>query len=134
MEQRSNYAASVDAKSRCQRRSVYKAWGKRQNNAAGRVHNQAKAGGVCCRHGAKVKQCSSEGYTSLIGEEDCVLRMGQMSNNAARNGKRVMRRKEDCVEVEATEINRNVVRLTAPNNSIGGGVCWSHGAKLKAKP
>ena len=114
MEQRSNYAASVDAKSRCQRRSVYKAWGKRQNNAAGRVHNQAKAGGVCRRHGAKVKvkQCSSEGYTSLIGEEDCVLRMGQMSNNAARNGKRIMRRKEDCVG--PTEEDPNAVHLNAP--------------------
>lgn len=56
----------------------------RTNDAA--VKDALIKGGVCIRHGAKikVKLCSSEGCTNKPRheEEECALSMGQRSNDA----------------------------------------------------
>ena len=54
------------------------AWGKVQALPQRRMHKnlaKCKCGGVCIRHGAKVKRCSSEGCTSVArGREECADR------------------------------------------------------------
>jgi len=62
---------------------------------------------VCCRHGAKMKRCSSEGCTNIALKGGLCWTHGE---------------KPKCSASECT------------NYAIAGGVCWSHGAKRKLKP
>ena len=71
--------------------------------------NWAVRGGVCVRHGAKVKLCSSEGCTNIVVKGGVCMRHG-----AKRKIKRC--RIEGC-----------------GNQVQNGGVCTRHGAKRKIK-
>mmetsp|Transcript_14646 Transcript_14646/g.30044 ORF Transcript_14646/g.30044 Transcript_14646/m.30044 type:complete len:184 (+) Transcript_14646:162-713(+) len=81
-----------------------KIWPKRKERALLLI-NQVIQGGVCTRHGAKVKRCSSKGCTNkAVKGGVCV-----------KHGAKVKRcNKEGCT-----------------NQAIQGGVCVRHGAKVK---
>ena len=64
--------------------------------------NQAQKGGVCMRHGAKVKLCSSEGCTNITKKGGVCMR----------HGAKVKR----CISEGCTNIAKK------------GGVCWRHRA------
>ena len=67
----------------------------------------AQNGGVCVRHGAKVKLCSSEGCTNQVKKGGVCIRHG------------------------ATEKRCSSVGCT--NRAVKGGVCVKHGAKIDYK-
>jgi hypothetical protein len=93
--------------------------------------NQVIKGGVCVRHGAKVKQCSEEGCTKQAqnGYGVCVqhgakvkLCSSEGCPNQARNGGVCMKhgaKVKRCSIEECTNFAQN------------GGVCVKHGAKVK---
>ncbi|KAK1748071.1 hypothetical protein QTG54_000010, partial [Skeletonema marinoi] len=69
--------------------------------------NQARARGVCIRHGAKVKRCSSEGCT-----------------NQARSGGM-------CIRHRAKDKAKKCSSEGCTNPAQNGGVCKRHEAKVK---
>jgi hypothetical protein len=58
--------------------------------------NHVVNGGVCKKHGAKVKLCSNEGCTNKLRKEECALGMGQRSNDAAVKDAQIKSSKEEC--------------------------------------
>ena len=64
--------------------------------------NRAIQGGVCMRHGAKVKLCSSEGCTNQVQRRGVCWRHGAKEKRCSSEG--------------------------CKNKAIRGGVCWRHGA------
>jgi len=60
MERRSSYATVKDVQSMSSTRSACKTYGKGQAMQKQRMHKFSQCGGVCIRHGAKVKRCSIE--------------------------------------------------------------------------
>ena len=67
--------------------------------------NQAKKGGVCVRHGAKLKRCSYEGCTNIAVQGGVCMRHGAKLKRCSSDG---------CT-----------------NRAVQGGVCRKHGAKEK---
>eukprot|EP00986_Skeletonema_menzelii_P008032 scaffold3256_cov120-Skeletonema_menzelii.AAC.4 len=69
--------------------------------------NKRHNGGVCIRHGAKVKRCSSEGCTNQAQIGGVCMRHGAKRKRCSSEG---------CT-----------------NQAVKGGVCWRHGAKAELK-
>ena len=67
--------------------------------------NQAKTGGVCRRHGAKRKQCGSEGCTNIALKSGLCTKHGATVKRCSSEG--------------------------CDNKVVQGGVCVRHGAKVK---
>eukprot|EP00985_Skeletonema_marinoi_P022485 scaffold14389_cov151-Skeletonema_marinoi.AAC.2 len=62
--------------------------------------NQAKRGGVCVRHGAKKKLCSSEGSVKdaqiWLCKEECAIGMEQVASDAAVKDAQIIYLMEEC--------------------------------------
>jgi hypothetical protein len=58
-----------------------------------------KNGGVCWRHGAKLKRCSRV----VQSKEECALSTGQRSNDATTKDLRIKLTKEECARGMASE-------------------------------
>jgi len=67
--------------------------------------NKARKGGVCMKHGAKVKRCSSEGCTNYAVKGGVCMKHGAKVKRCSSEG---------CT-----------------NYAVKGGVCMKHGAKVK---
>ena len=74
--------------------------------------NQVRTGGVCTRHGAKVKTCKHEGCTTQARKGGVCTKHGLGRQGA-------LRKKYTCSHEGCT------------NQGVKGGVCVSHGAKKK---
>ena len=70
----------------------------------------ARAGGVCVRHGSKLKQCSSEGCTNIVVKGGVCIRHGAKVKYSR------------CKSVDG-----------CTNFAINGGVCIKHGAEYVRK-
>ena len=81
MEQSANYAAGKDAQIKLSKEKYALGMGQRSKDSREECTNHAQKGGVCVRHGAKVKrnQCSREGCTNQAKKEEFVWDMGRTS-------------------------------------------------------
>eukprot|EP00984_Skeletonema_dohrnii_P021026 scaffold10402_cov64-Skeletonema_dohrnii-CCMP3373.AAC.2 len=113
-------------------RPVEKVAKKRRKNecSANGCTNLSQIGGVCRRHGAKVKLCSSEGCTNKAHKGGVCVRHGAKVKRC---------RSEGCTNQAkiggvCTRHGAKVKRCSSEgcaSRSINGGVCVRHGAKVK---
>ena len=92
---------------------------------------EAHQGGVCVKHGAKVKRCSYEGCNNQV----------QRGGVCVRHGGKTLCRIEGCtnqVQCGGVCIRHGAKIKTylcssegCPNQAVKGGVCVRHGAKVK---
>ena len=101
-EVENNISVSSEVLSEPKRRKIYSC-----NNKG--CTNIVQNGGVCIRHGAKVKTCSIEGCTNNVVKGGVCIRHG-----AKRNRKKYTCSQEGCT-----------------NNALRRGVCMRHGATVK---
>eukprot|EP00984_Skeletonema_dohrnii_P029495 scaffold20190_cov72-Skeletonema_dohrnii-CCMP3373.AAC.1 len=105
--QSAKYAAVKDAQVRLSMEECALGMGQRSNDAAVKdaqiklkkeecALNMGQSGGVCVRHGAKVKEklCSSEGCTNVVVKGG--LCMGQRGKYAAEKDAQIKLKKEEC--------------------------------------
>jgi len=90
----------------------------------------AQKGGVCIRHGAKVKRCNVEGCTNYSINGGVCIRHGAKVNRCSFDGcTNIVVKGGVCIKHGAKVKRCNVEGCT--NYSINGGVCIRHGAKVK---
>jgi hypothetical protein len=92
--------------------------------------NQVRSGGVCVRHGAKVKLCSSEGCPNRARKGGVCIRHGATVILCSSAGcTNIVVKGGVCVRHGAKLKRCSSEGCT--NNVVKGGVCVRHGAKVK---
>ena len=92
--------------------------------------NVAVQGGVCSRHGAKVKLCSSEGCTNQAKRGGVCFRHGAKVKLCSREGSTNYAKKGGvCIKHGAQR--KLGSREECTNQAKKGGVCIRHGATMK---
>ena len=106
-------------------------WAKNRCSSEGCTSFAVK-GGVCVKHGAKVKLCSSEGCTNQTLKGGVCTKHGAKvklcssegcSNKAQQGGV--------CIKHGATRARKRCKHEGCNNHAVKGGVCIKHGAKFK---
>eukprot|EP00984_Skeletonema_dohrnii_P016396 scaffold7272_cov124-Skeletonema_dohrnii-CCMP3373.AAC.10 len=94
--------------------------------------NLAQNGGVCMRHGAKVKLCISEGCTKLARARGVCIRHGAKVKRCSFEGRaNQARAREVCIRHGAKVKRCSSEGCT--NQARSGGMCITHGSKVKHK-
>ena len=95
--------------------------------------NHAKKGGVCVRHGAPVKQCIIEGCTNQVVKGGVCVRHGATQTKKRCSSEGCTKHAEKggvCWKHGAKDLKKTKCRSEGcTNQALKGGVCWSHGAK-----
>ena len=92
--------------------------------------NYAQQGGVCKRHGAKVKRCSSEGCTNLAQNGGVCVKHGAKVKRCSSEGCTNIALKGGMCMRHGAKVKR-CSSVGCTNNAQNGGVCIRHGAKVK---
>jgi len=92
--------------------------------------NQAKKGGVCIKHGAEKKQCSTEGCTNKAQKGGVCVKHGATKKRCSREGCTNQAQIGEVYIRHGAKMKR-CNREGCTNKAIHGGVCMKHGAKMK---
>eukprot|EP00986_Skeletonema_menzelii_P004450 scaffold1518_cov113-Skeletonema_menzelii.AAC.2 len=91
-------------------------------------------GGVCMRHGAKVKRCSSEGCTKYVVNGGVCFRHGAKTKRCSIDGCTNQAQNGGVCIRHGAKVKVYVYLCSkegCTNHVINGGVCMRHGAKVK---
>jgi hypothetical protein len=92
----------------------------------------AKTGGICVRHGAKVKRCCYEGCTKHIINSGVCIRHGAKVTRCSYEGCTTQARNGGVCLRHGAKIKRCIYE-GCTNHIINSGVCIRHGAKVRSK-
>jgi hypothetical protein len=94
--------------------------------------NVAVQGGVCSRHGAKVKRCSREGCPNVVVQGGVCTRHGaKVTRKLCSREECTNQAKKGGVCIKHGAQKKRCSSEGCTNYVVKGGVCWRHGAKVK---
>ena len=97
--------------------------------------NNAVKGGVCIKHGAKIKRCSVENCENHVQQGGvCVKHGAKLKKCSVENCEHYVQKRGVCFK-HGAEVKYNYKYICSvedcENNAVKGGVCVKHGAKVK---
>ena len=121
---------SSDEDNRLEKRVAKKKY--RYECSADGCKNIAQKGGVCIRHGAKIKRCSSKGCTNQAQKGGVCIRHGAKVKRCSSEGCTNYPYKGGVCKRHGAKVKRSVCSKEGCTNIVvKGGVCVRHGAKVK---
>jgi hypothetical protein len=102
----------------------------RKTCSADECTNQAVKGGVCIKHGAKLKRCSSEGCTNQAVKGGVCIKHGAERKRCSTEGCTNNAKKGGVCMKHGAKVKR-CCNEGCTNQAVKGGLCWRHGAKKK---